>query len=157
MRAKDVLKLLRITRPTLSKYVKEGIIRTIDIGNGRYDYNDEDIYIFLNGGLSRKTYIYTIGSYKEAVNTSITFLKEFCFNNNLKVNGIFADTNKLNIPLSKRIEFLQLLDEIIDGKVENVVIDSKSQLYDYDYSEYLFKKFNTNIIVMDENIMKETE
>ncbi|NFF71498.1 IS607 family transposase, partial [Clostridium botulinum] len=39
MKSKEVLELLQITRPTLTKYVKEGIIRTITLPNGRYDYS----------------------------------------------------------------------------------------------------------------------
>ncbi|NFQ99333.1 IS607 family transposase, partial [Clostridium botulinum] len=31
MKSKEVLELLQITRPTLTKYVKEGIIRTITL------------------------------------------------------------------------------------------------------------------------------
>jgi putative resolvase len=38
MKAKEVLKLLRITRVTLSSYVRKGIIEVINLPNGRYDY-----------------------------------------------------------------------------------------------------------------------
>lgn len=58
MKAKDVLRILSITRPTLTKYVKEGVIRTNTFPNGRYDYNEEDVYSFLNKGVKRGTYIY---------------------------------------------------------------------------------------------------
>ena len=34
MKAKNVLKILGITRPTLTKYVKEGIIKTLTSHNG---------------------------------------------------------------------------------------------------------------------------
>lgn len=39
MLSKEVLDLLKITRQTLIKYVKTGIIRTTTLPNGRYDYN----------------------------------------------------------------------------------------------------------------------
>ena len=48
MLAKDVLRILGITRPTLTKYVKTGIIRVNILPNKRYDYNEEDVYGFLN-------------------------------------------------------------------------------------------------------------
>ena len=48
MLAKDVLRVLGITRPTLTKYVKTGIIRVNVLPNKRYDYNEEDVYGFLN-------------------------------------------------------------------------------------------------------------
>ncbi len=44
MKAKEVLKLLKISRPTLTKYVKEGKIRVTVMSNGFYDYNEEDVY-----------------------------------------------------------------------------------------------------------------
>ena len=39
MKAKEALKLLKITRPTLSKYVKEGKINVKRCVNGQYIYN----------------------------------------------------------------------------------------------------------------------
>ena len=58
MKAKDVLSLLRITRPTLTKYVKHGVIKVKTLPNGRYEYDEESVYNFLNKDVSRKTYIY---------------------------------------------------------------------------------------------------
>ena len=48
MFAKDVLRVLQVSRPTLTKYVKTGIIRVHVMPNGHYDYNEEDVYKFLN-------------------------------------------------------------------------------------------------------------
>lgn len=58
MLSKEVLDLLKITRQTLTKYVKTGIIRTTTLPNGRYDYNNEDVYRIFNKGIERKTYLY---------------------------------------------------------------------------------------------------
>lgn len=38
MTAAEVLRILQITRPTLTKYVKEKKIKVTVKGNGRYDY-----------------------------------------------------------------------------------------------------------------------
>lgn len=46
MTAKDTLSLLEITRQTLTKYVKNETIRVEILPNGRYIYNDEDVYRF---------------------------------------------------------------------------------------------------------------
>ncbi len=48
MKAKEVLKLLGITRPTLCKYVKQGLIKIDSIINGQYRYNAESVYNLLN-------------------------------------------------------------------------------------------------------------
>lgn len=46
MKSKDVLKVLNITCQTLTKYVKEKIIRVNVLPNNQYDYNDDDVYKF---------------------------------------------------------------------------------------------------------------
>ena len=47
MKSKDVLRLLKITRPTLTKYIKEGWITGTKTKNGFYNY-DYSVYKFLN-------------------------------------------------------------------------------------------------------------
>lgn len=47
MKAKEVLEKLNITRPTLTKYVKTGVIKVDNKVNGQYIYNDESVYNFL--------------------------------------------------------------------------------------------------------------
>ena len=42
MLSKEVLQLLGISRPTLTKYVKTGVIRITELPNKRYDYNSDD-------------------------------------------------------------------------------------------------------------------
>ncbi|ABY93552.1 site-specific integrase-resolvase-like protein [Thermoanaerobacter pseudethanolicus ATCC 33223] len=58
MKAKELLELLRISRSTLTKYVKEGKIRVTVMPNGFYDYNEEDVYKIFMKEVERKTYIY---------------------------------------------------------------------------------------------------
>jgi predicted site-specific integrase-resolvase len=57
MKTKEVLNLLCITRQTLTKYVKNGTIRINILPNGRYDYNDEDVYKIFNKGVKHQTVI----------------------------------------------------------------------------------------------------
>ena len=49
MKAKEVLALLDITRPTLCKYVKQGLIKVDSCVNGQYRYNKESVYALLKG------------------------------------------------------------------------------------------------------------
>ena len=62
MKSKEVLELLQITRPTLTKYVKEGLIKVNILPNGRYDYDKDSVYKLFNKGVERKTYIYHTGA-----------------------------------------------------------------------------------------------
>lgn len=48
MKAKQVLEILDITRPTLCKYVKQGLIKVDTVINGQYRYNEESVYKLLN-------------------------------------------------------------------------------------------------------------
>lgn len=47
MRAKEVLRLLGITRPTLCKYVKQGLIKVDSVINGQYRYSAESVYALI--------------------------------------------------------------------------------------------------------------
>ncbi len=53
-KSKEVLELLQITRSTLTKYVKEGIIKIEVLPNGGYDYDKESVYKLFNKGVDRK-------------------------------------------------------------------------------------------------------
>ena len=82
MFAKDVLRILQVSRPTLTKYVKTGIIRVHVMPNGHYDYNEADVYKFLNKDVKRKTYIYArVSTPKQnCLSSWIWFLRSgFCF------------------------------------------------------------------------------
>ena len=57
MKAKEVLNLLRITRQTLTNYVKNGIIKVEILKNGRYDYDNQSVYSFLNKNIQRNIYM----------------------------------------------------------------------------------------------------
>lgn len=43
MKACKVLEKLNVTRKTLNSYVKSGKIRVKELGNGFYDYDEEDV------------------------------------------------------------------------------------------------------------------
>lgn len=154
MKAKEVLNLLRITRPTLTKYVKEGILKVQLLPNGRYDYQEESVYAFLNKEVKRKTYLYARVSTRKQrpdLEHQIELLKQFCFMNGYMISGIFSDIAS-GISFENRKEFFLMLDEIIDNKVERVVITYKDRLarVGFDLFSYLFKKYHCEIVVMSE-------
>lgn len=94
MKANEVLKLLRITRQTLTKYVKNGTIKVKVLPNGRYDYDEDSVYSLLFDGLERKTYIYARVStpkQKKDLENQIELLKQFCFSKGYKIHGVFSD------------------------------------------------------------------
>ena len=47
MKAKEVLRVLGITRPTLCKYVKQELVKVDSVINGLYRYNVDSVYALL--------------------------------------------------------------------------------------------------------------
>ena len=152
MLSKDVLRVLGITRPTLTKYVKTGIIRVRVLPNKRYDYNEEDVYGFLNKDMKRKTFIYarvSTAKQKPDLENQISLLKQFCFSNGYTISGIYSDIAS-GISFEKRKDFLALLDEVLEGRVERVVVKDRLSRVGFELFYHLFQKYNCEIIVMSE-------
>jgi putative resolvase len=154
LKSKEVLELLQITRPTLTKYVKNGIIKTTTLPNGQYDYDKESVYKLFNKGVERKTYVYARVSttkQKPDLENQINLLKQFCFSNGWCINKVFSDVAS-GISFEKRKSFFNMLDDVVSGKCERVVITYKDRLsrVGFELFYHLFGKYNTEIVVMSE-------
>jgi len=120
MKAQKILKLLQITRQTLTKYVKDGILDVEVLGNGRYNYLDESVYKFINKEISRKTVIYARVSTKKPkkyLANQVELLKTYCFSNGIKINEVYQDIAS-GISFENRQDFFNLLNEIINHKID---------------------------------------
>ncbi|HEY8365303.1 MAG TPA: IS607 family transposase [Haloplasmataceae bacterium] len=154
MKSKEVLELLQITRPTLTKYVKKGLIKVNILPNGRYDYDKDSVYKLFNKGVERKTYIYARVStpkQKADLENQIQMLKQFCFSNGYCISRVFSDIAS-GVSFEKRKDFFKMLDDVIAGKVERVVVTYKDRLsrIGFELFYHLFKKYNCEIVVMSE-------
>ena len=154
MTSKEVLRILGITRPTLTKYIKNGTIKGTMLPNGRYDYDEESVYKFLNKDVRRKTYIYarvSTSSQREDLENQVDLLKQFCFSNGYTIDGIYKDIAS-GISFEKRVDFFSMLDDVIAGKVQRVVITYKDRLsrVGFDLFRHLFLRFNCEIVVISE-------
>lgn len=154
MKSKEVLELLQITRPTLTKYVKKGLIKVNILPNGRYDYDKDSVYKLFNKGVERKTYIYarvSIPKQKADLENQIQMLKQFCFSNGYCISRVFSDIAS-GVSFEKRKDFFKMLDDVIAGKVERVVVTYKDRLsrIGFELFYHLFKKYNCEIVVMSE-------
>ena len=154
MTSKEVLRILGITRPTLTKYIKNGTIKGTMLPNGRYDYDEESVYKFLNKDVRRKTYIYarvSTSSQRKDLENQVDLLKQFCFSNGYTIDGIYKDIAS-GISFEKRVDFFSMLDDVIAGKVQRVVITYKDRLsrVGFDLFRHLFLRFNCEIVVISE-------
>lgn len=160
MKASEVLKLLRISRPTLTKYIKNGLIKGKKLPNGYYDYDEGSVYALLNENIPRKIIIYARVSTKKQkkdLENQIEFIKNYCFQNGIIINEIYQDIAsgmKLN-----RKELMIVIKEIINHKVKSVIISHKDRLSRIGFELFrdLFKEFGTEIIVVNELESVSTE
>ena len=154
MTAKEVLRVLQITRPTLTKYVKENKLKVTVKGNGRYDYDADSVYKMLNKDIERKTYLYarvSTAKQKKDLENQVQLLKNFCFQNGYIIHGIYQDIAS-GISFDKRKQFFDMLDEILSGRVKRVIITYKDRLsrVGFELFTYLFNRYGCEIIVMSE-------
>ena len=154
MTAKEVLRILQITRPTLTKYVKDGSVKVTVKGNGRYDYDADSVYKMLNKDIERKTYLYarvSTSKQKKDLENQVLLLKNFCFQNGYIINGIFQDVAS-GISFDKRKQFFDMLDEVLAGRVKRVIITYKDRLsrVGFELFVYLFEKYGCEIVVISD-------
>ncbi|MHB1441013.1 MAG: IS607 family transposase, partial [Cuniculiplasma sp.] len=154
MKAKEVLNLLQISRKTLHVYAKDGRIRYTVMPNKMYNYNEEDVYKILNKDVKRKTVLYarvSTSKQKNDLQNQIDQMKQWCFMNGYTINAIYSDIAS-GISFEKRKGFFEMLDEIMNSKVEKVVITYKDRLsrVGFELFSYLFRKYRTEIVVISE-------
>lgn len=154
MKATEVLRLLKISRPTLYNYRKQGRITAHRLSNGYYDYDEDRVYALLNREVKRKTYLYARVStpkQKRDLENQIELLKTWCFQNRFQIHGIFSDIAS-GISYANRDSFFHLLDEILQHRVEKVIITYKDRFsrVGFELFSHLFQQFGTDIVVISE-------
>jgi len=153
MKAKDVLRILHITRPTLSKYVKSGIIKVSKLPSGQYDYDEKSVFDLVNKEKERINVIYARVSTRKQKNdleNQARLLQEFCNKNGIKIGKIYKDIGSgLDF---KRKGLEELLEKVLNYEIENVYITYKDRLsrIGFEMFKNLFAKFGTNIVVLND-------
>jgi len=154
MKANEVLSLLNISRPTLTKYVKNGWIKVDVLQNNRYRYDEKSIYEFLNKSIDRKVVIYarvSTNKQKKDLDNQIEMLKKYCYENGYKLSAVYSDIAS-GINYDNRVQFFKLFDEIYNGKIDKVIISYKDRLSRIGFGLFvkIFEKFGTRIEVVSE-------
>lgn len=154
MKAGEVLKLLRISRPTLSKYLKDGLIIAHKNPSNHYIYDKVSVMKFLGKISERKTVIYSRVSnrnQKKDLENQIELLTKYCINKGYNIHESYKDIAS-GVSFFDRKDLLRLLDDVIQGKVEKVIISYKDRLsrIGFDFFKILFEKFACEIEVVSE-------
>ena len=160
MKAKEVLKILKISRPTLTKYVKEQKILVKELPNGFYDYDEDSVLKVAKISTERNSVIYARVStpkQKKDLENQIQTITEYANKNGYKIDGVYSDISS-GLDYDRK-SFSELLNLILERKVKNVFIKDKDRLtrVSFDLWKNLFKQFNCNLIVVNETQNNETE
>ena len=153
MKSCKVLKLLNITRPTLCRYVKNGILKCKLLPNGFYDYDEESVYKLLNKNVERKIVIYSRVSTQKQKNdleNQKKILRKYCLTNGIKISDEYSDIGSgINF---ERKEFQRLVNDVVNHKISKIYITYKDRLsrISFDMFKNLFQNFNCEIIVLND-------
>ena len=160
MKAKEVLKILKISRPTLTKYVKEQKILVKELPNGFYDYDEDSVLKVAKISTERNSVIYARVStpkQKKDLENQIQTITKYANKNGYKIDGVYSDISS-GLDYDRK-SFSELLNLILERKIKNVFIKDKDRLtrVSFDLWKNLFKQFNCNLIVVNETQNNETE
>lgn len=153
MKSNEVLKLLKISRVTLCKYVKNGKIRVEKEPNGYYKYNDEDVYKILGkGDDGRLNVIYarvSTAKQKQDLENQIANNIAYLNSQGIKVDKIYSDI-KSGMSLDRK-GFMELLNDVMDYKIKSVYISYKDRLarLSYELVTKLFNDYGTTIEIIN--------
>jgi predicted site-specific integrase-resolvase len=162
MKAKEVKKILGITQVTLGTYVKLGKIRIEAINKYNYRYNDDDVYKLI--GIKKEKHNRINVSYcrisdkprKNDLKEQSQRLYEYCLNKGITLDKQYEDI-KSGMSFDRH-GFKELLEEVINGKIQFVIIENKDRLcrFGFELIEQLFKYYGTNIIIANDTIQNKT-
>ncbi|MGL2472271.1 IS607 family transposase [Helicobacter pylori] len=162
MKSKEVLKILKISRVTLWKYVESGKIRVKQEPNGYYIYNDSDVYSLAGIEDGRLNVVYARVStqkQKQDLQNQIENCISFINAKGISVDSIYSDI-KSGMSLDRK-GFMELLNAVMAFKIKAVYISYKDRLarLSYELVEKLFSDYGTKIVIINqcESISLEQE
>ena len=160
MKSKEVLSMLGISRVTLCRYVKLGKIRVVELPNGYYSYNNEDVYKLKGLDVKRKKVIYarvSTSKQKKDLENQIEVITAYANKNGYGIDAVYSDiASGINLD---RKGFSNLLTAVMNDDIDEVFISYKDRLarLDFDLVSRLFNQYGTRITVINSNENKSAE
>lgn len=161
MKAGKVMDLLQISRSTLKRYREKGILKARRLPSGQYTFDDDSVFLLKNGRLPRLTLLYgRVSTYKQKhdLANQMQELQYFAEKKGYQIGGSYQDIAS-GISFKNRKQFFKLLDLIIAGKVERVIITHQDRLsrVGFELFEYLFRNYDTKIEVISDELNPKTD
>jgi hypothetical protein len=160
MKSNEVLSMLGVSRVTLCRYVKLGKIRVVELPNGYYSYNKEDVYKLKGLDVKRKKVIYArvrTSKQKEDLENQIENITAYVNKNGYGIDEIYSDiASGMNLD---RKGFTKLLSAVMANEIDEVFISYKDRLalLDFDLVSRLFSQYGTKITVINSSENKSAE
>lgn len=160
---KDFAALLGVTVRTLQRWDNDGILHAYRTPTNRRYYT-YDQYLQFKGiktdADTRDVVIYarvSTKNQKDDLHNQVEFLKQFCNARGMVVNQCIDDFGSgLNY---NRKKWNDLLDQVMENKIQTIVISNKDRFirFGYDWFEKFCNKFNTEIIVVNNDTLSPSE
>ena len=163
MEAKEVLKILGITRQTLYNYLKQGKVSIkAKYNKNFYEYDDDSVYALIGQKQiksDRKIVSYSRVStqnQKEQLKEQTIRIYDSCISRGLTLNKQYEEIK--SGMSGDRPKLQELIREVITGNIELVVIENKDRLvrFGFDILEQIFKYYNTKILVLNDSLENKT-
>lgn len=163
MKAKEVLKILGITRQTLYNYLKRGKVSIkAKYNKNFYEYDDDSVYALIGQKQiknDRKIVSYSRVStqnQKEQLKEQTIRIYDSCISRGLTLNKQYEEIK--SVMSGDRPKLQELIREVITGNIELVVIENKDRLvrFGFDILEQIFKYYNTKILVLNDSLENKT-
>lgn len=160
MKSNEVLSMLGISRVTLCRYVKLGKIRVVELPNGYYSYNKEDVYKLKGLDVKRKKVIYarvSTSKQKKELENQIETITAYVNKNGYGIDDVYSDiASGMNLD---RKGFTKLLSAVMANEIDEVFISYKDRLahLDFDLVSRLFSQYGTKITVINSSDNKSAE
>lgn len=161
MKAGKVMNLLQISRSTLKRYREKGILKARRLPSGQYTFDDDSVFLLKNGRSPRLILLYgRVSTYKQKHDLAkqMQELQDFAEKKGYQIGGSYQDIAS-GISFENRKQFFKMLNLIIAGKVERVIITHQDRLsrVGFELFEYLFRNYDTKIEVISDELNPKTD
>ena len=157
MTKKQALQTIGCHSSTLKRYVQKGHVRVTKLPNGRYNYYEDDVYKMVGKRLHREhwTVLYSRVDSRSQKNQvkmqqQQSLAYQWAAKRGLSFDKIYEDWK----PASdyNRPALLQLIEDILKKRVDNVVIETRCRLTRFAFGifEMLFRYHGVALIVMNQ-------